>query len=171
MNTISDSLIEKLEELYPKPKPEVVPVKEEPVVVNTWVPDYTIGKPWVPDYTITTGAITSGGNYANGSYAIQSTNSAITLGTTTQYLTYDENSLMINTAGNTYPLPVYVQKIVEDNKRITVLDQMMIRESSGYGSVSLKQHISDKIFDFEIRMKEYIRQEIDKLKCSPGTPT
>jgi hypothetical protein len=161
MNTISDSLIEKLEELYPKPKPEVVPVKEQPVAV----------KPWVPDYTITTGGSTYSGNYANGSYAIQSTNSAITLGTTTQYLTYDENSLMINTAGNTYPLPVYVQKIVEDNKRITVLDQMMIRESSGYGSVSLKQHISDKIFDFEIRMKEYIRQEIDKLKCSPGTPT
>jgi hypothetical protein len=159
MNTISDSLTQKLEELYPKPKPEVV--KEEPVAAKTW--DI--------DYTITTGAITSGGNYANGSYAIQSTNSAITLGTTTQYLTYDENSLMINTAGNTYPLPVYVQKIVEDNKRITVLDQMMIRESSGYGSVSLKQHISDKIFDFEFRMKEYIRQEIDKLKCSPGTPT
>jgi hypothetical protein len=161
MNTISDSLIEKLEELYPKPKPEVVPVKEQPVV----------GKPWVPDYTITTGGSTYSGSYSTGSYAIQSTNSAITLGTTTQYLTYDENSLMINTAGNTYPLPVYVQKIVEDNKRkrITVLDQMMIRESSGYGSVSLKQHISDKIFDFEIRMKEYIRQEIDKLKCSPGT--
>jgi hypothetical protein len=167
MNTISDSLTQKLEELYPKPKPEVVPVKEEPVVVNTWESDYTI--------------TTSGG------YAVQSTNSGIILPATwgatttaTQYLTYDENSLMIRAtqcgnnhiiAGNTYPLPVYVQKIVEDNKRITVLDQMMIRESSGYGSVSLKQHISDKIFDFEIRMKEYIRQEIDKLKCSPGTPT
>lgn len=168
MNTIGDSLTQKLEELYPKPKPEVVPVKEEPVVVNTWENDHTI---------------TTGG----GGYAVQSTNSGITLpanwGTTTQYLTYDENSLMIRAtqygnnhiiAGNTYPLPVYVQKIVEDSndKRITVLDQMMIRESSGYGSViSLKQHISDKIFDFEIRMKEYIRQEIDKLKCSPGTPT
>jgi len=59
MNTISDSLIEKLEELYPKPKPEVVPLKEEPVVV----------KPWEPDYTITSG----------GGYAIQSTNSGINL--------------------------------------------------------------------------------------------
>jgi len=159
MNTISDSLIEKLEELYPKPKPEVVPVKEEPVVV----------KPWENDYTITT----------SGGYAVQSTNSGITLpanwGTTTQYITYDENSLMIKMAqfGNTCSLPLYVQKIVEDSnaKRVTVLDQMMVRESSGYGSVSLKQHISDKIFDFEIRMKEYIRQEIHKLKCSPGTPT
>ena len=89
MNTISDSLIEKLEELYPKPKPEVATVKEEPVVA----------KPWVSDYVITT----SGNNC--GSYAVQSTNSG--WGTTVQCLTYDENSLMIKTAGNTHP-PAHV---------------------------------------------------------------
>jgi hypothetical protein len=168
MNTISDSLIEKLEELYPKPKVEVATVKEEPVAV----------KPWVPDYTITSGGSTYSGNYANGSYAIQSTNSAITLGTTTQYLTYDENHLMINSAGNTYPLPIYVQKIAEQNNitRVAVLGEMMVKESAYSGSsVNFKQYIDNRtitpLFDLEFRMKEYIRQEIDKLKCSLSTPT
>ena len=162
MNTISDSLIEKLEELYPKPKAEVETVKEEPVVA----------KPLVSDYVITTG----GTNY--GSYAVQSTNSGLTFGTTTQFLTYDENSLMIKTVGNTDPLPIYVQKIAElnSNTRVAVLDRMMIKESAYSGSsVNFKQYIDDRtitpIFDLEFRMKEYIRQEIEKLKCSPGTPT
>ena len=162
MNTISDSLIEKLEELYPKTKPEVETVKEEPVAV----------KPWVPDYTITSG----------GSYAVQSTNSGSNLpstwGTTAQYLTYDENSLMIKTAGTTHTLPVYVQKIAEQNNiaRVAVLDQMMIKESAYSGSsVNFKQYIDIRtitpLCDLEFRMKEYIRQEIDKLKCSLSTPT
>ena len=156
MNTISDSLIEKLEELYPKPKPEVATVKEEPVVA----------KPWVSDYVITT----SGNNC--GSYAIQSTNSGITF-TTPQYLTYDENHLMIKTAGNTHPLPVYVQKIAEDtiNRHITVLDHMMIKESTYCGPVNFKQYIDNKFISLEMRIRDHITQEIDKLKCSPGTPT
>ena len=157
MNTISDSLIEKLEELYPKPKPEVATVKEEPVVA----------KPWVSDYVITT----SGNNC--GSYAVQSTNSGITF-TTPQCLTYDENHLMINSAGNTHPLPMYVQKIAEQNSdtRVTVLDRMTIKESTYSGNtVTLKQYIDDKMFGLEYRLRDHIRQEIDKLKCSPGTPT
>ena len=156
MNTISDSLIEKLEELYPKPKPEVATVKEEPVAV----------KPWVSDYVITT----SGNNC--GSYAVQSTNSG--WGTTVQCLTYDENSLMIKTAGNTHPLPMYVQKIAEQNSdtRVTVLDRMAIKESTYSGNtISFKQYIDDKMLCLEYRLRDHIRQEIDKLKCSPGTPT
>lgn len=156
MNTISDSLIEKLEELYPKPKTEVATVKEEPVVA----------KPWVSDYVITT----SGNNY--GSYAIQSTNSG--WGTTAQFLTYDENSLMINSAGNAHPLPIYVQKIAEQNSdtRVTVLDRMTIKESTYSGNtISFKQYIDDKMLGLEYRLRDHIRQEIDKLKCSPGTPT
>ena len=158
MNTISDSLIEKLEELYPKPKAEVAIVKEEPVVA----------KPWVSDYVITT----SGNNC--GSYAIQSTNSGLTFGTTTQFLTYDENSLMIKTVGNTDPLPIYVQKIAElnSNTRVTVLDRMTIKESTYSGNtISFKQYIDDKMLGLEYRLRDHIRQEIDKLKCSPGTPT
>ena len=158
MNTISDSLIEKLEELYPKPKPEVATVKEEPVVA----------KPWVSDYVITT----SGNNC--GSYAIQSTNSGLTFGTTTQYLTYDENNLMINSAGNTHPLPMYVQKIADDtiDRRVTVLDRMIIKESTyGGNTVTLKQYIDDIMLGLEYRLRDHIRQEIDRLKCSPGTPT
>ena len=156
MNTISDSLIEKLEELYPKPKPEVATVKEEPVVA----------KPW-PDYVITT----SGNNCGN--YAIQSTNSGITF-TTPQYLTYDENHLMIKSAGNTHPLPMYVQKIAEQNSdtRVTVLDRTIIKESTYSGNtISFKQYIDDKMLCLEYRLRDHIRQEIDKLKCSPGTPT
>lgn len=159
MNTISDSLIEKLEELYPKPKPEVATVKEEPVVA----------KPWVSDYVITT----SGHNC--GSYAIQSTNSGITsFGTTPQYLTYDENSLMIKTAGcNTYPLPMYVQKIADDtiDRRVIVLDHTMIKESTYCGPVNFKQYIDNKFISLEMRIRDHITQEIDKLKCSPGTST
>lgn len=158
MNTISDSLIEKLEELYPKPKAEVAIVKEELVVA----------KPWVSDYVITT----SGNNC--GSYAIQSTNSGLTSGTTTQFLTYDENSLMIKTVGNTDPLPIYVQKIAElnSNTRVTVLDRMTIKESTYSGNtISFKQYIDDKMLGLEYRLRDHIRQEIDKLKCSPGTPT
>lgn len=124
MNTISDSLIEKLEELYPKPKPEVVPVKEEPVVVNTWENDYTI--------------TTSGG------YAVQSTNSGITLPATWGTVT-------------TPP--------------ITVLDQMKVKETSGSYETTLKQYINDKIINLEFKIKDHIKQEIDKLKCNPGTPT
>ena len=158
MNTISDSLIEKLEELYPKPKPEVATVKEEPVVA----------KPWVSDYVITT----SGNNC--GSYAIQSTNSGLTFGTTPQYLTYDENSLMIKTAGcNTYFLPMYVQKIADDtiDRRVIVLDHTMIKESTYCGPVNFKQYIDNKLISLEMRIRDHITQEIDKLKCSPGTPT
>ena len=124
MNTISDSLIEKLEELYPKPKPEVVPVKEEPVVV----------KPWEPDYTITSG----------GGYAIQSTNSGINLPPTW---------------GTVITSP------------ITNLDEMKVKENSGSYETTLKQYINDKMIAFEFRIQEHIRQEIEKLKCSPGTPT
>ena len=100
MNTIGDSLIEKLEELYPKTKPEVETVKEEPVAV----------KPWVPDIT-----------------------------------------------------------------RVAVLDQMMIKESAYGSSVNFKQYIDNRtttpLCDLEFRMKVYIRQEIDKLKCSLSKPT
>jgi len=163
MNAISDSLIEKLEELYPKPKVEVATVKEEPVAVTPSVPDYTI---------------TSGGSYASGNYAIQSTNSGSNLplnwGTTAQsnLTTYDENSLIINSAGgNTYPLPIYVQKIAEQNNdtRVTVLDQMKVKETSGLYETTLKQYIDCKMIDFEFKIKDHIRQEIDKLKCNPGT--
>ena len=122
MNTISDSLIEKLEELYPKPKPEVVPLKEEPVVV----------KPWEPDYTITSG----------GGYAIQSTNSGINLPATW---------------GTVITSP------------ITNLDEMKVKENSGSYETTLKQYINDKMIALELRIQEHIRQEIDKLKCSPGT--
>jgi hypothetical protein len=162
MNTISDSLIEKLEELYPKPKPE--PVKEEPVVAETTV----------PEYTITTGAITSGHNYASGAYTIQSANAGITLPATWGNLTYNENHLMINTAGNTYPLPIYVQQIAEQNSdtRVTVLDRMTVKESTYSGNIiGFKQYIDDKMLGLEYRLRDHIRQEIDKLKCSPGTPT
>lgn len=124
MNAISDSLIEKLEELYPKTKPEVVPVKEEPVVV----------KPWEPDYTITSG----------GGYAIQSTNSGINLPPTW---------------GTVITSP------------ITNLDEMKVKENSGSYETTLKQYINDKMIAFEFRIQEHIRQEIDKLKCNPGTPT
>jgi len=158
MNTISDSLIEKLEELYPKPKPEVATVKEEPVVA----------KPWVSDYVITT----SGNNYGN--YAIQSTNSGITFSTTPQYLTYDENHLMIKvSAGNTHPLPIYVQKIADDtiDRRVIVLDHTMIKESTYCGPVNFKQYIDNKFISLEMRIRDHITQEIDKLKCSPGTST
>jgi len=124
MNTISDSLIEKLEELYPKTKPEVVSVKEEPVVVNTWEPDYTI---------------TSGGGYA-----IQSTNSGINLPPTW---------------GTVITSP------------IINLDEMKVKENSGSYETTLKQYINDKMIALELRIQEHIRQEIDKLKCSPGTPT
>ena len=164
MNTISDSLIEKLEELYPKPKAEVA--KESPSVENLAAPNYAIGPAWVPDYIITT----SGNNC--GSYAVQSTNSG--WGTTVQCLTYDENSLMIKTAGNTHPLPMYVQKIAEQNSdtRVTVLDRMAIKESTYSGNtISFKQYIDDKMLCLEYRLRDHIRQEIDKLKCSPGTPT
>lgn len=124
MNAISDSLIEKLEELYPKTKPEVVPVKEEPVVV----------KPWEPDYTIT----------SCGGYAIQSTNSGINLPPTW---------------GTVITSP------------ITNLDEMKVKENSGSYETTLKQYINDKMIAFEFRIQEHIRQEIDKLKCNPGTPT
>jgi hypothetical protein len=124
MNTISDSLIEKLEELYPKTKPEVVPVKEEPVVVNTWEPDYTI---------------TSGGGYA-----IQSTNSGINLPPTW---------------GTVITSP------------ITNLDEMKVKENSVSYETTLKQYINDKMIALELRIQEHIKQEIDKLKCNPGTPT
>jgi hypothetical protein len=123
MNTISDSLIEKLEELYPKPKPEVVPLKEEPVVV----------KPWVPDYTITSG----------GGYAIQSN------------------------GGTIFP-PTWGTVITSP---ITNLDEMKVKENSGSYETTLKQYINDKMIALELRIQEHIRQEIDKLKCSPGTPT
>lgn len=157
MNAISDTLTQKLEELYPKPKPEVATVKEEPVVA----------KPW-PDYVITT----SGNNC--GSYAVQSTNSgwSTTWGTTVQCLTYDENHLMIKTAGNAHPLPIYVQKIAEQNSdtRVTVLDRMTIKESTYSGNtISFKQYIDDKMLCLEFRMKEHIKNEIDKLKCSLGS--
>jgi hypothetical protein len=123
MNTISDSLIEKLEELYPKPKPEVVPVKEEPVVV----------KPWEPDYIITSG----------GGYAIQSTNSGITFPATWSTI----------------------------SSPITNLEEMKVRENSSSYETTLKQYINDKIISLEYRLRDHIKQEIDKLKCSPGTPT
>jgi hypothetical protein len=126
MNTISDSLIEKLEELYPKPKAEVAIVKEEPVV----------GKPWVPDYTITTGGSISGGNYANGGYAIQSTN-------------FTDLSL---------------------SSPIIILDQMKVKETSYSYEMTLKQYFDNKMIDFEYKIKDHIRQEIDKLKCSLSKP-
>jgi hypothetical protein len=122
MNTISDSLIEKLEELYPKPKPE--PVKEEPVVV---------AETMVPEYTIT----------SRGGYAIQSTNSGITFPAT----------------WGTMSSP------------ITNLEEMKVRENSSSYETTLKQYINDKIISLEYRLRDHIRQEIDKLKCSPGTPT
>jgi hypothetical protein len=122
MNTISDSLIEKLEELYPKPKPE--PVKEEPVVV---------AETTVPAYTITSG----------GGYAIQSTNSGITFPAT----------------WGTMSSP------------ITNLEEMKVRENSSSYETTLKQYINDKIISLEYRLRDHIKQEIDKLKCSPGTHT
>jgi len=132
MNTISDSLIEKLEELYPKPKPE--PVKEEPVAV----------KQSVTDYTITSGSSTYSGSYASGGYAIQSTNAGINFPPTWGAVT-------------TPP--------------ITVLDQMKVKETSVSYETTLKQYFDCKMIDLEFKIKDHIRQEIDKLKCSPGTPT
>lgn len=161
MNTISDSLIEKLEELYPKPKPEVATVKEEPVVAKSLVSDYII--------------TTSSSNTTAGSYSYASSGAGIGTFSTPQYLTYDENSLMIKMAGgNTDPLPMYVQKIADDtiDRRVTVLDQMRIKESTYSGNtISFKQYIDDKMLGLEYRLRDHIRQEIDKLKCSPGTPT
>ena len=69
---------------------------------------------------------------------------------------------------------MYVQKIADDtiDRRVTVLDQMTIKESSYSGNtISFKQYIDDKMLGLEYRLRDYIRQEIDKLKCSPGTPT
>ena len=81
---------------------------------------------------------------------------------------------MIKTAGNAHPLPMYVQKIAEQNSdtRVTVLDRMAIKESTYSGNtISFKQYIDDKMLCLEYRLRDHIRQEIDKLKCSPGTPT
>jgi hypothetical protein len=73
-----------------------------------------------------------------------------------------------------YPLPIYVQKIAEQNSdtRVTVLDRMKVKESTYSGNIiSFKQYIDDKMLGLEYRLRDHIRQEIDKLKCSPGTPT
>jgi hypothetical protein len=132
MNTISDSLIEKLEELYPKPKPEIA---EEPVTV----------KQSATDYTITSGGSTYSGNYASsGGYAIQSTYAGINFPPTWGAVT-------------TPP--------------ITVLDQMKVKETSVSYETTLKQYFDCKMIDLECKIKDHIKQEIDKLKCSPGTPT
>ena len=131
MNTISDSLIEKLEELYPKPKPE--PVKEEPVAVKQSVTDYTI---------------TSGGSTYSGScYPIQS-------------------PIVSTNSGITLP-PNWGNLILP----LLILDQTKVKEDSGSYETTLKNYINDKIINLEYKLKDHIRQEIDKLKCSPGTHT
>jgi len=162
MNAISDSLIEKLEELYPKPKPK--PVKEEPPAVAVQSP-----------------AIQSTNDWANGASSLYSVGAnslsfpSTWNSTTTQRITYSEDHIQVQatrgTVSGIYPLDKYVEKIAESvlKNHVPVLEQMTVKECSNSYETTLKHYIANQIINLECRLRDHIKQEIDKLKCSPGT--
>jgi hypothetical protein len=162
MNTISDSLIEKLEELYPKPKPK--PVKEEPPAVAVQSP-----------------AIQSTNDWANGASPIYSVGAnslsfpSTWNSTTTRCVTYSEDHIQVQatrgTVSGIYPLDKYVEKIAESvlKNYVPILEQMTVKECSNSYETNLKHYIANQIINLECRLRDHIKQEIDKLKCSPGT--
>jgi hypothetical protein len=162
MNTISDSLIEKLEELYPKPKPK--PVKEEPPAVAVQSPAIQMTNDWA------NGASSLYSVGANSLSFPSTWNSPIT-----QRVTYSEDHIQVQatrgTVSGIYPLDKYVEKIAESvlKNHVPVLEQMSVKECSNSYETNLKHYIANQIINLECRLRDHIKQEIDKLKCSPGT--
>ena len=162
MNTISDSLIEKLEELYPKPKPK--PVKEEPPAVAVQSPAIQMTNDWA------NGASSLYSVGANSLSFPSTWNSPIT-----QRVTYSEDHIQVQatrgTVSGIYPLDKYVEKIAESvlKNHVPVLEQMTVKECSNSYETNLKHYIANQIINLECRLRDHIKQEIDKLKCSPGT--
>jgi hypothetical protein len=164
MNTISDSLIEKLEELYPKPKPK--PVKEEPPAVAVQSPAIQMTNDWA--------------NGASSLYSVGANSLSFPStwnSTTTQRVTYSEDHIQVQatrgTVSGIYPLDKYVEKIAQSvlENHVPILEQMYVKECNNSYETSLKHYIDNKIINLECRLRDHIKQEIDKLKCSPGTHT
>ncbi len=160
MNAISDSLIEKLEELYPKPKP----VKEEPPAVAVQSPAIQMTNDWA------NGASSLYSVGANSLSFPSMWNSPIT-----QRVTYSEDHIQVQatrgTVSGIYPLDKYVEKIAESvlKNHVPILEQMSVKECSNSYETNLKHYIANQIINLECRLRDHIKQEIDKLKCSPGT--